>query len=816
MLSPVIKALLGHYRRYPFQLLLVWLGLTLGVSLLVGVTSISNNLRQNGESGERVFSDPLPYKIRTEAAGGVLPETLFSTLNREGFHQCIAFKRVPVSFGGQGLVALLGVDPSTSLPNREGSPSESLYSIAPVPNAYSVLVSQSLANGLHLNNGDSITVLGHHAVGPVVIDSWGLLKENQLLTSAKLYHHIADAGVAIIACGAMPPDKLAVLKQALPQGVVLSHNTQNEIESITKAFHMNLTAIGMLAFLVGLFIFYQAMSLSLAQRQPLVGILRQMGVSERQLTQAFLLELVVLILVSWLCGNILGVWLAYQMIPDVSHNLSSMYASSLITMTGWSWRSSGLSLCLTIVGSAVACCWPSIRLLRAQPIRLAKRLSLVRFMSVEFAIQTLFATIFALLAVSLYNAPKTEQTGFAIITFTLLSVALFTPFLIWQLFTQLSRWLSSAKARWFCSDTAASMSYRGVASMAFMLAIAANVGVETTVGSFRHTTDAWLSQRLAADLYVYPDMDSAENINTWLESQPDIAQVWQRHEKETLTPHGPLQVISTGFSDGEKGVIPVKEALPNYWYLLDHGKSVMISESMANRLSLQLGQTVSLYGGLAGGWKIVGIYFDYGNPYNQAILSEKTWQQAFHDSGSVSLGLKLSAASHSAQLKKRIETHFGLGSDRVFDSKTIHRKAMQLFDRTFDVADTLGNITLVIAVFGLFFATLAGENSRQYHLSLLRCFGLSIKEITLMGGAQLLFLGLLSIFIAMPLGLALAKFMVDIVIRQSFGWSMPLYFSLTQYMTTVGVIMASLLLAGAIPILRLVKMSPMRLLKDAI
>lgn len=85
-----------------------------------------------------------------------------------------------------------------------------------------------------------------------------------------------------------------------------------------------------------------------------------------------------------------------------------------------------------------------------------------------------------------------------------------------------------------------------------------------------------------------------------------------------------------------------------------------------------------------------------------------------------------------------------------------------------------------------------------------------------MGGAQLLFLGLLSIFIAMPLGLALAKFMVDIVIRQSFGWSMPLYFSLTQYMTTVGVIMASLLLAGAIPILRLVKMSPMRLLKDAI
>lgn len=33
MLWPVVKALLGHYRRYPLQICLVWLGLTLGVSL---------------------------------------------------------------------------------------------------------------------------------------------------------------------------------------------------------------------------------------------------------------------------------------------------------------------------------------------------------------------------------------------------------------------------------------------------------------------------------------------------------------------------------------------------------------------------------------------------------------------------------------------------------------------------------------------------------------------------------------------------------------------------------------------------------------
>lgn len=60
MLWPVVKALLGHYRRYPLQICLVWLGLTLGVSLLVGVTAINHHARQSYEHGEKLFSNPLP------------------------------------------------------------------------------------------------------------------------------------------------------------------------------------------------------------------------------------------------------------------------------------------------------------------------------------------------------------------------------------------------------------------------------------------------------------------------------------------------------------------------------------------------------------------------------------------------------------------------------------------------------------------------------------------------------------------------------------------------------------------------------------
>ncbi|KOO10435.1 hypothetical protein AKJ18_34270, partial [Vibrio xuii] len=104
-----------------------------------------------------------------------------------------------------------------------------------------------------------------------------------------------SSGLAFIACSEMPKEKLETLKSILPAGMELSRSSRQELESLTQAFHMNLNAMGMLSFLVGLFIFYQAMSLSLVQRQLLVGILRQTGVSGWQLMQALMLALLILV-----------------------------------------------------------------------------------------------------------------------------------------------------------------------------------------------------------------------------------------------------------------------------------------------------------------------------------------------------------------------------------------------------------------------------------------------------------------------------------------------------------------------------------------
>ncbi len=817
MLWPVVKALLGHYRRYPLQIILVWLGLTLGVSLLVGVTSINQHAKQSYNTGERLFSNPLPYRISTKHSANKVPQGFYIQLRRAGFNQCAPFDVLHLDTETGMDLMLVGIDPVTMAPLNEGKSLGEMPVLSLLKPPYPILMSQDLASYLGWQDGDSIELSDGSRLGPIQIDQNNLLSGTRLFTDISLLRMLKrSSGLSSILCGEMPEEKLNALKKMLPNGLSLTRNTRNELESLTRAFHMNLTAMGMLSFLVGLFIFYQAMSLSLIQRQRLVGILRQAGVSGTQLAKALLLELTILVTVAWACGNVFGTILANELIPTVSTSLSDLYDANVGLSLEWSWRASLYSLFMSALGALISCLWPLVRLLKSQPIRLSSRLSLMRFAGREFSWQALAACAFSVAAIAVYQAPKTQEIGFTIIALMMISVALLMPFLMWLVFQSFSYSLRWVRVRWFFADAAASMSYRGVATMAFMLALAANIGVETMVGSFRDTTDKWLNQRLAADIYIYPNNNNAARMSGWLQIQPEVDSVWWRWEKELPTDNGVLQVVSTGASEGELDSLTVKLGVPSYWYQLHNEKSVMVSESMALKLGIRPGDVIDLHEPLGDGWQVAGVYYDYGNPYNQVLMSHRNWLYAFAGNGNVGLGVVLADNVNGEGLKSRLENVFRLPQDRVFDNSNIYNQAMRVFDHTFAIAGTLGNITLIIAVFGLFFATLAGELSRQRHFSLLRCMGVSGKELVMLGGLQLFAFGAISALVAVPLGLALAHLIVDIIIRQSFGWSLELQTIPWEYAKTIAWAMLAIMIAGALPVIRMIKNTPMKSLRDAL
>jgi putative ABC transport system permease protein len=817
MLWPVAKALLGHYRKHPLQMLLVWFGLTLGISIFVGVAAINQHSHQSYSDGDTLLSHSFPYKIQPKHSANKIPASFYEHLRHVGFNQCVPIDILRVHTKSGRDLSIVGIDPASMADFVSDSPLRTAALIELAQPPMPLLMSHVLAEYLGKTAGDYIQLNDGRRLGPIRLEHRNIVSGTRIIADmASIRPAQSNGGFSAIVCEQLSEQELSVLRALIPNGMSLSRSSKVGLESLTRAFHMNLSAMGMLSFVVGLFIFYQAMSLSFIQRQPLVGILRQAGVSGWQLTQALILELGVFILVGWGLGNAFGLLLANKLMPSVSTTLADLYNANVSLTIEWQWAWSQQSLLMAAVGTLLACAWPLIRLLRTQPIRLSARLSLVRFAGREFAWQAIVAGILCVISVGLYQLQYSFETGFIIVALLLMSVALFIPFVIFELFTRLSFSLPWVKARWFFADAAASMSFRGVAVMAFMLAMSANIAVETLVGSFRQTTESWLTQKLAADVYIYPTSRAAGQMSHWLTEQHEVDAVWWRWERDVSTTGGLIEVVSTGDSAGESEAVTVKLAIPDYWYHLHQGKSLMVSEAMAIKQGIRPGDVLAFGGGVGDGWKVVGIYYDYGNPHNQLLMSHRSWQQKFAGTGSVGLGVSLRTGVDPEQLLLRLKEKFQLPEARIFANKNIHNQAMRVFDRTFVIADTLGNITLVIAVFGIFFATVSGEVSKQRNFALLRCFGMSTRELIFLSSLQLFMFGIISALIAMPLGLALAAIMVDAVLKVSFGWTMHITVIPWEYLNTLGWTLLALMCAGVGPIVGMVRRAPMKSLRNAL
>ncbi|RYU71178.1 FtsX-like permease family protein [Aliivibrio finisterrensis] len=817
MLLRVAKALLGHYRRHPLQIFLVWLGLTLGVSLLVGVLAINHHAKMSYNEGEKLFSNPFPNRIRAIQDNTAIPQAFYINLRRAGYTQCMPVQTQHLETKDDINISVVGIDPVAlmQISTSNLAKTDDMLSLMRPP--FPILISQPLASYFSLDDGDYIELQNQSNIGPVIIDKAQRLSGSRIFSDVALTKMLGHkAGFDILLCGEMSDKKKERLERMLPRGLQLETHKESGLTALTNAFHINLLAMGMLSFVVGLFIFYQAMSLSFIQRQPLVGTLRQIGVSTKELIIAMSLEVFLWVIIGWVSGNFFGLLLANELMPTVSNSLYSLYNADVDLLITWSWNWSYQSLWMAILGCVLACGWPLYRLLSIEPIRLTARLSLARFAGKEFEVQAIIAGVFCVAAYLIKLLPHSHENGFMLIGFLMISVGLLTPYIIWKFFDWLSYRLPSAKARWFFSDSAASLSYRGVAAMAFMLALASNIGVETMVGSFRATTNNWLEQRLAADIYIEPSKVSASRISHWLEKQPEVESVWRQWKIDYQTEYGNLEILSSGPTLGEKNALTMKVAIPEFWYSLHHSRSLLISESMALKWDMKPGDYLDLPAPMGDNWQISGVYYDYGNPYNQLLLSHSAWLKVFGGQGKTGIGVVLNDTEKRTELIGRVLKQFRLPVEQVNDNNNIQVKAMKVFDRTFIVTGTLGNLTLVIAVFGLFFATLVGEVSRQRQTALLRCLGLSGKELILLGGLQLLTIGLFTILIALPLGIILSQLLIDIVMKYAFGWTMQINYFPMEYVMTFAWTLLALTVAGAATVWRVTRRQAIISLRESL
>ncbi|HEX5755658.1 MAG TPA: ABC transporter permease, partial [Arenimonas sp.] len=618
-----LRSLLSHWRKHPVQFFSLFTGLWLATALLTGVQALNRQARDS-------------YALASEAIGGAaqvslvardgqpLPQAAFSQLRRAGW---------PVSPVLEGTIRLqgrderrleiMGIEP-LSLPagsRMAGEPAQVgalLDFISPPGQAW---ISTQALEELGLQPG----------ARPVLADGQRLppLQPRERMAPGLL---LVDIGVAQRLLG-MPGELSRLLLPAGAQGALPAPwderlrwnpaSEDNDLDRLTESFHLNLTALGLLAFAVGLFIVHAAIGLALEQRRPLLRTLRATGVSVRYLLLALTLELGVLALLGGIAGVASGYVLASLLLPDVAASLRGLYGAQVAGQLTLSpmWWLGGVALALVgALAAGASSLWRSARLpllalAGGEAWHQAHRAWLRR--------QAWVAALAAVTALLALVYGDSLASGFVLLGSLLLAAALGLPLLLSGLLRLVPTGGRSPLAGWFVADCRQQLPGLSLALMALLLALAANVGAGSMTEGFRHTFSGWLEQRLAAELYIRPETDrQAAEVQAWLRHQPEVADTTSVIDVDARLGGWPLELAGIEDDALYRQHWPLLQAQgEGAWDALFAGGSVMLSEQLARRLQVDVGDVLALPAA-DGEWpaRVVGIYADYGNPRGHALV----------------------------------------------------------------------------------------------------------------------------------------------------------------------------------------------------
>jgi hypothetical protein len=129
--------------------------------------------------------------------------------------------------------------------------------------------------------------------------------------------------------------------------------------------------------------------------------------------------------------------------------------------------------------------------------------------------------------------------------------------------------------------------------MALLLALSANIGVATMVGSFRTTFTGWLDQRLASELYVFTaDTAEAARLAAFLDGRADA--LLPILSAEARPSSLPAEVFGIVDHATYREAWPLLSGVGDPWGALYAGAGVLVNEQMARRHDLSLGDPVPL------------------------------------------------------------------------------------------------------------------------------------------------------------------------------------------------------------------------------
>jgi len=609
------------------------------------------------------------------------------------------------------------------------------------------------------------------------------------------------------------------LRTVLPAGVeVRPQGTgTNENRRMLAAFRWNLRLLSYISLVVGAFLIYNAISVSVVRRRPDIGIVRALGAGRATILAAFVGEAACFGLAGALIGLPLGSFMATGAVRLMSTTVESLYVSSRPGPIELNAASLLLALAIGVGVAVLSACSPAREASLVSPVEAMARGRREYDARVHKTRDLWLALALGLLATAAARAPAVAGKplfGYLAAILLVAASALAIPAFAAALTSLFSRFIGKLlgiEGMLASRSLAASLRRTSVLVGALSTAIAMMTSVGIMVGSFRETVMLWMNDRLPADLYLRPAGSPAADrhptisldLTQKIEALPGVEAVARLRAYEisydgmpvTLASIDPQALRKSRRSDFFSGR-PIEQVFAE----LRDSNAVIISEPFTYKHHVRAGDSITLSLGAAQAtFRIADIYYDYSSERGNIVMSRSTMLRYLPDPTPSNLAVYVAPGTQVETVRVEIEKAAAGHRVLMFSNRDLRAEAIRIFDRTFAITYGLEAVAVIVAVMGIAGALLALVIDRRREFGLLRFLGAATGQVRKLILVEAGLLGLLANLAGLALGFALSLILIYVINKQSFGWTIRFHWPVEVLLGALTVVYGATVLAGFYP-----------------
>jgi putative ABC transport system permease protein len=835
------RLLLRPLRCEPLRTALMILAVALGVGVVIAIDLAGEAAAGSFHSSLESMTGKADLLIT--ATGGI-DENLLGTLVQFPY----AFDFAPriedfASINGKGeALPFLGLD-------LIGHPGEQEFEERDPQNAGTRLTAGDpiwVGRRLGLHRGDRVKLLINDSLHEFTVQ--GVLKshadeigENNVI--------VADIGLAQRVTGRIgkldsievrvPPDhsvdywrQMLVTKVPSSLSIEPQGARTDENRKMLAAFRWNLHVLSYIALIVGAFLIYNTISISVVRRRTEIGILRALGATQRMVISAFLVEGFFFGLLGSVLGLGLGRVMAEGAVGLVGNTVQSLYVSSQPAPIAFTWSTIFAGFMIGLSVSVLAALFPAFEASHVAPVEAMARGRQEYVVTVRSRRNMIWALVMLGAAALLSQFPPVNrQPIFAYVAAMLLvaGTAAAIPNIVAFFAVATNRvvaQLLGIEAMLALRSLRASLGRTSVMTGALATAVAMTASVGIMVGSFRQTVSVWMENQLKADFYLRPAGSSgvdrhptmSADIADAIERIPGVAAV-DRFRAYPISYQGLPATLaggetrkvqanaSTRFLGGED-----RQAI---FSRLPTGDYAVVSEPFANKHNVRAGSTIQIpLGGGTRSFQVLGIYYDYSTERGFIVLDRHTLLKYLPDPAVSNLAVFLQPRVNPDSVRDRIDEVITGRAVMVFTNSKLRREGIAVFDRTFRITYALEAVAVLVAVLGIAGTLLAVVIDRRREFAVLRFLGAAQSQVRRVILCEAGLLGLLANGIGLALGTLLSLILIFVINKQSFGWTIQFHWPVAVLLAALTGTYVATVLAGLYPGRIATQMNPIEVIHE--